>query len=45
MKADDWDRTTRAHDGVERAVVTIHKPEAPVEAVVEDISVTIDRAR
>ena len=34
-----------AHDGVERAVVTIHKPEAPVEAVVEDISVTIDRAR
>lgn len=34
-----------AHDGVERAVVTIHKPEAPVEAVVRDISVTVDRSR
>ena len=34
-----------AHKGVERAVVTIHKPEAPVEAVVGDISVTVDRSR
>jgi dihydroneopterin aldolase len=34
-----------AHHGVERAVVTIHKPEAPVEAVVGDISVTVDRSR
>ncbi len=34
-----------AHDGVERVVVTIHKPDAPVEAVVGDISVTVDRTR
>ena len=37
--------TVLAHDRVERAVVTIHKPEAPVDAVVEDISVTVDRTR
>ena len=34
-----------AHSHVERAVVTIHKPEAPVETVIEDVSVTIDRSR
>ena len=34
-----------AHKGVERVIVTIHKPEAPVEAVVGDISVTVDRSR
>ena len=33
------------HEIVERTVVTIHKPEAPVDAVVGDISVTIDRSR
>lgn len=30
---------------VERTVVTIHKPNAPVEAAFDDISVTIERSR
>ena len=34
-----------AHDRVERAVVTIHKPNAPVDTVFADISVTVDRTR
>lgn len=34
-----------AHEAVERAVVTIHKPEAPVEVVIGDVSVTVDRRR
>lgn len=34
-----------AHEQVERVVVTIHKPEAPVDTVFDDISVTIDRNR
>jgi dihydroneopterin aldolase len=33
-----------AHEGVTRSVVTIHKPDAPVDVAVDDISVTIDRA-
>lgn len=34
-----------AHKRVERAVVTIHKPNAPVEVAFSDISVTVDRTR
>jgi len=34
-----------AHSAVKRTVVTIHKPDAPVEVVVGDISVTVDRSR
>ena len=34
-----------AHEAVERVVVTIHKPNAPVDMVFEDISVTVDRSR
>lgn len=34
-----------AHNRVERTVVTIHKPDAPVDMVFSDISVTIDRTR
>lgn len=30
---------------VERVVVTVHKPEAPIPAAFEDVSVTIDRSR
>lgn len=34
-----------AHKAVKRTVVTIHKPDAPVEVVVGDVSVTVDRSR
>lgn len=34
-----------AHREVERVVVTIHKPDAPVDAVIRDVSVTLDRTR
>lgn len=37
--------TVLSHDGVDRTIVTIHKPDAPVDVAVEDISVTVDRAR
>jgi dihydroneopterin aldolase len=37
--------TILAHPGVLRARVTIHKPEAPIDAAVADVSVTIDRSR
>jgi dihydroneopterin aldolase len=37
--------TILSHRRVERAVVTIHKPNAPVDVAVDDISVTIDRTR
>lgn len=37
--------TILAHPEVERTLVTIHKPEAPIEAAVDDVSVTIDRSR
>ena len=33
-----------AHEAVERVVETIHKPNAPVDMVFEDISVTLDRS-
>jgi dihydroneopterin aldolase len=34
-----------AHDVVDRVVVTIHKPDAPVDVVLRDVSVTVDRTR
>ena len=34
-----------AHPQVVRAVVTIHKPDAPIDVVFEDVSVTIERVR
>lgn len=37
--------TVLSHEPVQRAVVTIHKPDAPVDVAVDDISVTIDRTR
>jgi dihydroneopterin aldolase len=37
--------TVLAHPEVERAVVTIHKPDAPVDVALDDVSVTIDRQR
>lgn len=36
--------TILTHQDVTRAVVTIHKPDAPVDVAVDDISVTIDRS-
>jgi dihydroneopterin aldolase len=33
------------HPRVARAVVTIHKPDAPIDLVFEDVSVTVDRSR
>lgn len=33
------------HQIVDRVVVTIHKPDAPVDVAFEDVSVTIDRSR
>ena len=37
--------TVLAHPEAERAVVTIHKPDAPVDVAFDDISVTVDRSR
>ena len=34
-----------SHDEVNRTVVTIHKPDAPVDVAFDDISVTVDRSR
>lgn len=33
------------HAQVERVVVTIHKPNAPIDLAFEDVSVTIERSR
>ena len=33
------------YSGVERTIVTIHKPDAPIDLVFEDVSVTVDRSR
>lgn len=33
------------HDQVTKTVVTIHKPNAPLDIAFEDVSVTIERAR
>lgn len=38
-------QTILAHPEVKRARVTIHKPEAPIDAAVDDVSVTIERSR
>lgn len=37
--------TVLAHDLVDRVTVTVHKPSAPVEVALEDVSVTITRDR
>jgi dihydroneopterin aldolase len=34
-----------SHPTVSRAVVTIHKPDAPIDMVFDDVSVTVDRSR
>lgn len=34
-----------SHHRVERTIVTIHKPDAPIDLVFEDVSVTIERSR
>ena len=34
-----------AHDRVEKVAVTIHKPHAPVDVALTDVSVTIERSR
>lgn len=33
------------HEQVDRAVVTIHKPNAPIDLAFDDVSVTIERTR
>lgn len=33
------------HEQVTRAIVTIHKPDAPIDLVFEDVSVTVERQR
>lgn len=35
--------TVLSHGEVERVSVTVHKPQAPVEVVLDDVSVTIER--
>ena len=37
--------TVLQHDRVDRVTVTVHKPEAPVEVALENVSVTITRGR
>lgn len=37
--------TVMAHPQVTKSVVTIHKPDAPMDLVFEDVSVTIERSR
>ncbi len=34
-----------AHDRADRVQVTIHKPDAPVDVALSDVSVTIERSR
>lgn len=34
-----------SHPRVARSIVTIHKPDAPIDLVFEDVSVTVERAR
>lgn len=43
--ADDVARTVLAVQRVERVVVTVHKPEAPIPVPFDDVSVTIDRSQ
>ncbi|MFZ0013717.1 MAG: dihydroneopterin aldolase [Acidimicrobiia bacterium] len=37
--------TVMGHPRVTRSIVTIHKPDAPIDLVFEDVSVTIERSR
>jgi dihydroneopterin aldolase len=37
--------TVLAHAQVDRVVVTIHKPDAPVDVALKDVSVTVERLR
>lgn len=37
--------TVLGHDGVEQVTVTVHKPHAPVDVALDDVSVTITRGR
>lgn len=37
--------TVLAHADVDSVQVTVHKPQAPVEVALDDVSVTIERAR
>lgn len=37
--------TVMSHEMVSKCVVTIHKPDAPIDLVFEDVSVTIERIR
>jgi dihydroneopterin aldolase len=34
-----------SHSNVTRTVVTIHKPDAPIDMIFDDVSVTVDRSR
>lgn len=34
-----------SHSAVTRSIVTIHKPNAPIDIVFEDVSVTVERSR
>jgi dihydroneopterin aldolase len=34
-----------SNPGVTRSIVTIHKPDAPIDLVFEDVSVTVERTR
>ncbi len=34
-----------SHDLVTKTIVTIHKPEAPIDLVFDDVAVTIERTR
>ena len=34
-----------AHDPIHRVIVTIHKPDAPVDVALDDVTVTIERTR
>ena len=34
-----------AHQQISRSLVTIHKPDAPIDLVFEDVSVTLERVR
>ena len=37
--------TMLEHSGVDKAVVTIHKPNAPIDLAFDDVAVTIERSR
>lgn len=43
--ADEIARSVLKDERVERVVVTVHKPEAPMPVSFSDVSVTVDRSR